>query len=102
MNYDFESCYSVDSKAGKVPRYNQIKVSYYDESGKHYTQIESGFYAESLQHEIDHLNGILIIDRLKPDCIQGTIKEMMTLRRAELSPEKRELFDQVMARKLKK
>ena len=102
MNYDFESCYSVDSKAGKVPRYNQIKVSYYDESGKHYTQIESGFYARSLQHEIDHLNGILIIDRLKPDCIQGTIKEMMTLRRAELSPEKRELFDQVMARKLKK
>ena len=102
ISYDFEGCYSVDSKAGKVPRYNQIKVSYYDESGKHYTHIESGFYARSLQHEIDHVNGILIIDRLQPDCMQGTMEEMMMLRRAELSPEKRELFDRVMAKKLKK
>jgi len=99
--HDFEGCYSVNSKAGKVPRYNQIEVNYYDESGNHYTRIESGFYARTLQHEIDHLNGILIIDRLKPDSVQGTLEEMMALRRAELSPEKRVLFDKIIAKKLK-
>lgn len=100
--YDYEGCYSVSSKSGKVPRYKQIKLTYSDESGHQHQQIESGFYARVLQHEIDHLNGTLIVDRLTPDCVQGTVQEMMTLRRAELSEEKRKLFDEVMARKLKK
>lgn len=102
IHHDFEACYSVNSKAGKVPRYNTIKVSYYDELGQYHKQIENGFYARVLQHEIDHLNGTLILDRLTSDCVQGTMEEMMALRRAELSPEKRALFDQVMARKRKK
>lgn len=100
--YDFEACYSVSGKAGKVPRYDQIQLSYYDESGEFHQQIEQGFYARVLQHEIDHINGVLIIDRLTPDCIQGTMEEMMALRRAELSEGKRVVFDQIMARKLEK
>jgi len=96
------SCYSVSSKAGKVPRYNQIKVSYYDEAGVLHEQTENGFYARVLQHEIDHLNGFLIVDRLTPDCVQGTIEEMMVLRRAELPEEKKVIFDKVVARKAKK
>lgn len=99
--YDFEGCYSVSSKAGKVPRYKHIKLTYFDETGQQHQRIESDFYARVLQHEIDHLNGILIIDRLTPDCVQGTVQEMMTLRRSELSEEKKKLFDEVMARKLK-
>lgn len=100
--HDFESCYSVASKAGKVPRYDKIKVSYYDELGHYHQSIEQGFYARVLQHEIDHLNGILIIDRLTSDCIQGSIEEMMLLRRAQLSEEKKKLFDQLMIKKFKK
>lgn len=102
MRQDFESCYSVSSKSGKVPRYEQISTSYYDESGHFHQQIEEGFYARVLQHEIDHLNGFLIIDRLTPECIQGSVEEMMALRRESLPPEKRALFDQVIARKTKK
>ena len=45
---------------------------------------------------------MLIIDRLTPDCIQGSIRAMMALRRAELPEEKRSLFDAVMKTKLKK
>lgn len=86
---DFEGCYSVSSKAGKVPRYDEIQLKYYDEEGNVHQQIENGFYARVLQHEIDHLNGVLITDRLTPDCVQGTIEEMMTIRRAELPVEKR-------------
>ncbi|CAM2985789.1 polypeptide deformylase [Legionella steigerwaltii] len=100
--YDFEGCYSVSSKSGKVPRYEQIAVSYYDELGQFHQQIEEGFYARVLQHEIDHLNGFLILDRLTPDCIQGSVEEMMALRRASLPPEKRIIFDQVLAKKAKK
>ena len=102
IHHDFESCYSVSSKSGKVPRYEQIKVSYYDEWGQFHQQIEDGFYARVLQHEIDHLNGFLILDRLTPDCVQGPVEEMMALRRASLPPEKRAVFDQVIARKAKK
>lgn len=100
--YDFEACYSVSSKAGKVPRYKTIKLTYQDEQGQHHKQIETGFYARVLQHEIDHLNGLLISDRLTPDCIQGPVKEMMALRRESLSEEKKQLFDAVMAKKLLK
>ncbi len=102
VTHDFEGCYSVSGKSGKVPRYEQIKVSYYDEMGQFHEQIEHGFYARVLQHEIDHIHGLLITDRLTPDCVQGTVDEMMRLRRAELSAEKKVIFDQIMARKAKK
>lgn len=99
---DYEGCYSVSSKAGKVPRYQSIKVNYVDEQGQEHQKIEVGFYARVLQHEIDHLHGILISDRLTPDCIQGTVEEMRIMRRNELSKEKQALFDEVMKKKMKK
>ncbi|MBI2786670.1 MAG: peptide deformylase [Legionella longbeachae] len=99
---DFEACYSVVSKAGKVSRYERIRLTWFDEQGKQHHSIEEGFYARVLQHEIDHINGTLIIDRLTPDCVQGTLEEMSALRRAELSEEKRALFDELMAKKLAK
>lgn len=99
---DFEACYSVSSKAGKVPRFREIELEYYDEKGQYHQQIETGFYARVLQHEIDHLNGVLITDRLGPDCAQGTMQQMMELRRSELSDEKKIIFDQLMEKKLAK
>ena len=47
---DFESCYSVKSKAGCVPRYDSIKLKYQDEKGNILSRIETGFYARVLQH----------------------------------------------------
>jgi peptide deformylase len=99
MYSDFEACYSVQSVMGKVPRYHAIKVRYQDETGKEVSKIEQGFYARVLQHEIDHLNGILITDRLTPECLQGTFEKMLKIRRAELPPEKRELFDNFIIQK---
>lgn len=99
--YDFESCYSVSSKAGKVPRYDAINVRFYDEQGQLHQLQAKGFYARVLQHEIDHLQGILITDRLTKDCVQGSLQEMFELRRSELSPEKRALFDKIIEKKSK-
>ncbi|CEK11928.1 peptide deformylase [Legionella hackeliae] len=98
---DFEACYSVASKAGKVPRYKKIHLHYYDENGVEHKTTESGFYARVLQHEIDHLKGLLITDRLTPDCIQGSVDDMMALRRAELTDVQKERFDELMKRKFK-
>ncbi|WHN66399.1 peptide deformylase [Cysteiniphilum sp. QT6929] len=98
-SYDIEACYSVKAKAGKVQRYNEIELKYQDEKGSWHTSIENGFYARVLQHEIDHLNGILIIDRLKPSDVQGTISEMMNLRRSELSKDKQQMFDKLLRKK---
>lgn len=102
ISHDFEACYSVSNKAGKVPRFNQITIHYHDEQGQEHSQTENGFYARVLQHEIDHINGTLITDRLTPDCIQGSMEEMLIIRRNELSDKQRELFDKLMQEKLKK
>ncbi|WP_242601940.1 peptide deformylase [Legionella yabuuchiae] len=98
---DFEACYSVTSLAGKVPRFNRIKLSYQDETGQSHQKIASGFYARVLQHEIDHINGFLIKDRLTPDCVQGSVEDILALRRAELSSDKQKLFDEIMSKKRK-
>lgn len=101
-NEDFEACYSVSSKAGKVSRYNAIKLSYQDEHGEVRQSTETGLYARVLQHEIDHINGLLITDRLTSDSVQGTLEEMIKMRREQLSPEKQKVYDQHMQKKLQK
>ena len=99
MAEDFEACYSVNSIAGKVKRYNEIELEFYDEQGRKIIKKESGFYARVLQHEIDHLEGILFSDLLGKDSIKGSIKEMMILRRNTLSEEKQQIFDQFLLKK---
>ncbi|MCL9783198.1 peptide deformylase [Vibrio sp. S4M6] len=96
---DIEACYSVKSKAGKVRRYQQIELTYQDEHGKTHRTIEESFYARVLQHEIDHIEGVLITDRLTSEDVQGTIEEMMSLRREELPEDKKEIFDKLVQEK---
>ncbi|ERT59452.1 peptide deformylase [Peptoniphilus koenoeneniae] len=57
-----EGCLSVPGKQGTVKRFNKVKVKYLSENQEE-CQIEAeGFLARILQHETDHLNGILYID----------------------------------------
>lgn len=99
MSEDFEACYSVGSIMGKVKRYNSIKLKYRDEEGNLIESLEHGFYARVLQHEIDHCNGILFTDRLDGNSVQGPYLEMLKIRRQELPPEKRGVFNEIMSRK---
>ena len=96
---DFEGCYSVKTVYGKVPRHDVIELSYQDEEGTQIQKQVSGFYARVLQHEIDHLNGLLITDRLTPDCVQGSFQEMLEIRRKELPEHKRKHFDELLKAK---
>ncbi len=58
-----EGCLSVRHLYGKVKRSDKATIVAYDETGKKFTQGGSGLIAQIFQHEIDHLNGILFIDK---------------------------------------
>lgn len=58
-----EGCLSVEGIFGTIKRADKLSVEAYDENGKKFTRGASGLLAQIIQHEIDHLNGILFIDR---------------------------------------
>ncbi len=58
-----EGCLSVRYLYGKVWRSEKATVTAYDENGKKFTRGASGLLAQIFQHETDHLNGILFIDK---------------------------------------
>ncbi len=60
-----EGCLSVPDFTGNIERADNIKVAYIDINGEERKLETSGFEAVIIQHEIDHLNGILFIDRIK-------------------------------------
>jgi peptide deformylase len=49
----------------KIPRHRRITVDYLDEEGQPHTREFEGTFSELMQHEIDHLHGILAIDHLE-------------------------------------
>lgn len=59
----WDDCFSFPDILVKVVRNHRITVSYQDEAGKRNTLRAEGGLSELLQHEIDHINGILAIDR---------------------------------------
>jgi peptide deformylase len=63
--WDEEGCLSVPLVYGKVRRYRKIKVTALDINGKRLEFVAKDFFARICQHEIDHLNGILFIDKAK-------------------------------------
>ncbi len=59
-----EGCLSVPNQRGEVVRAEQIRVRYQTLSGEVIETAFSGFPARIVQHEVDHLNGVLFVDRL--------------------------------------
>ena len=75
-----EGCLSIPDQTADVERPSEVKVKYIDENGARQLIVATGLLAVCVQHEIDHLNGVLFIDhisRLKRDMIlRRIIKEM--------------------------
>ena len=63
-NYE-EGCLSVPFKRGLITRNASVKFAYYDIDGNQHEKTVHGFEARIVQHEIDHLNGVLISDRVR-------------------------------------
>ena len=62
---DWEGCLSIPDIRGRVPRYRDIKVRALDRNGERIEIRAANFSARVIQHETDHLDGILFFDRMK-------------------------------------
>jgi len=64
MKVGREGCMSVPDFTGNVIRAEQIELSYLDERGQQRHLETNGYEARAIQHELDHLDGLLFLDRL--------------------------------------
>jgi peptide deformylase len=63
--YDWEGCLSIPDLRGLVPRHPSVRVQGLDRQGKPLDYVVSGFEARIVQHEFDHLNGVVFLDRMR-------------------------------------
>lgn len=61
----YEGCISVPVLRGKVERYTKIELTYYTEKGEKVVKEIDNFFARLIQHECDHLDGIVYLERVK-------------------------------------
>ncbi|MBI5116769.1 peptide deformylase [Candidatus Poribacteria bacterium] len=59
-----EGCLSLPEVFGQVKRAERVEVAYVDREGEERTLLAEGLLARAIQHEIDHLNGVLFADRV--------------------------------------
>ena len=65
MDEDWEGCLSIPDLRGRVPRYKSIHVHALDRGGKKLDFVAHDFHARVIQHEFDHLNGKVYLDRMR-------------------------------------
>ncbi len=86
---DDEGCLSFPGVRGNVPRFAKVTCRWYDLEGRRMELASEGLLARMFQHEIDHLNGRLIIDRMTPASrlsVRSGLKELEREYRAAASP----------------
>lgn len=72
----WEGCLSVPGLRGQVPRHQRLQVVWRDPLGGHHQQQVEGFHARVVQHECDHLDGLLFVDRLEDSRAFGFTDEL--------------------------
>jgi peptide deformylase len=73
----FEGCLSIPRMMGEVPRFTHIRYSAYDLKGNRFEREAHGFHARVVQHECDHLDGILYPERIEDMKTFGFNDELM-------------------------
>jgi len=61
-----EGCLSIPDIREDIDRHESLTISYYDENWKHYEETYKGLAARIIQHEYDHIEGKLFVDKLSP------------------------------------
>lgn len=82
-----EGCLSLKDIWGEVTRYPEVIVEYLDEKGRKHTKKFTGFMSTVIQHEIDHLNGILFPKRV--------LEQKGTLYKSEKDEKGEDVFDEI-------
>jgi peptide deformylase len=65
MEEGWEGCLSVPDMRGRVPRYTAVRLECYDREARRLDVVAKDFFARVIQHETDHLNGIVYVDRMR-------------------------------------
>ena len=73
---DWEGCLSVPGMRGVVPRYTKLRYTGTDEEGNPIDRVAEGFHARVVQHECDHLDGILYPQRMQDMGTFGFTREL--------------------------
>lgn len=78
IQIDYEGCLNCGELMGKVPRAMEIEYSGFDMDGNKITKRATGLEARILQHEIDHLDGFLFLDRIEDQDSLTTLSAMQS------------------------
>jgi peptide deformylase len=89
-----EGCLSVPDLRGHLDRHVTIRVHYLDRQGNEHEEVKRGLTAGTFQHEVDHLDGILFVDRADPRTL-ATWDHYHRYQRAEFEARARELVARV-------
>ncbi len=72
----WEGCLSVPGLRGQVRRWQRLQVTWRDADGRHRERVVEGFHARVVQHECDHLDGLLFVDHLEDSRFFGFTEEL--------------------------
>lgn len=65
LEYDWEGCLSIPDLRGLVPRHPEVRLFGLDRHGAPIDRLLAGFTARVVQHEFDHLHGVIYLDRMR-------------------------------------
>jgi peptide deformylase len=74
-DWAIEGCLSIPGLQGEVPRAERVTVTGIDENGNKVKMKADGLMARCFQHEIDHLDGTMFVDRADPETLETVSKE---------------------------
>jgi peptide deformylase len=90
-----EGCLSVPNLRGEVPRHVNVSVRYLDRDGVEHEEARRGLTAGTFQHELDHLDGVLFVDRVTDPATLSTWEQFERFHRDEFVERARRLVERV-------
>ncbi len=90
-----EGCLSVPDLRGTVDRYEAVRVRYLDRDGGEHDEVRRGLTAGTFQHEVDHLDGILFLDRVRDPATFSTWDQFDRHHRAAFEAHAREIVERL-------
>ena len=88
-----EGCLSVPNVRGEVPRHMNIRLRYLDREGREHEEVRRGLTAGTFQHELDHLDGILFLDRVSDPSTLSTWDQFERFHREEFMERARRIVE---------
>jgi peptide deformylase len=90
-----EGCLSVPDLRGNLPRFVNVRVRYLDRDGQPREDVRRGLTAGTFQHELDHLDGVLFVDRVEDPTTLATWDQFQLHQRDEFVRRAEELVERV-------